>query len=273
MRVSRSFLFLFLTCNLQLATCNFAFSLPPFRSLFESKYGYKADCTLCHVSDDWDLNAYGKGFLKNGMDFSALSAMENIDIDKDGSLTLEEIKAKSNSGDPQSTPEHAGHWLTNIIPLKAPVKDLKEAFPDADLFETLERPLTDPEIARIKRSTPSFALADSDKFAVVFLAKNGEGVILGGSTFIPVSETTKNNTDLHVFILSANPNGKIIQIETIRTRRKEFKSLPFLKLFKDVWPEDLLKSKIPKGVNPKLALSVFNQAAKYAKQIDVVIAP
>ena len=248
-------------------------ALPPFRSLFQAKYGYKADCTLCHVSDDWSLGAYGRGFLKNGMNFAALDALYDIDVDKDGFLTSDEIKAKSNPGDPQSTPEHIGHWLNSIVPLKAPVKVLKQVFPEADLFQTLERPLTDTEIAQIKRSTPSFALTDSDKFAVVFLAKNDRGIVLGGATYVPVSEVTKSGTDVHVFLLSANPNGKIIQMETIHAHRKELKDPAFLKLFQGIWPEDLLKSKIPKGVNPALAVSIFNQAAKFAKQIDVVIAP
>jgi hypothetical protein len=86
LRKRRLFLFLFITPIFQLPTSNFLLALPPFKSIFESKYGYKVNCTLCHVESDWDLNRYGENFLKEGMSVKALEAIELVDTDGDGFL-------------------------------------------------------------------------------------------------------------------------------------------------------------------------------------------
>src|SRR3990170_5244638 len=81
------------------------FSFPAKRRLFELKYGYKTVCNQCHVDGGGsDNNDYGLDFHRNGQNLAAFPEIETKDSDGDGSSNLAEIQAKSNPGDPRSTP-------------------------------------------------------------------------------------------------------------------------------------------------------------------------
>lgn len=263
--------FIFTTHYLLLTTYA-AWALPPFRSLFEAKYSYKVNCSLCHNMDDWELNAYGRGFLKNGLNSAALEVLEKIDIDKDGFLGGEEIKAGSNPGDPLSTPEKVGNWIKEIIALKPPVKVLKAVFPEAQSFEALERPLTLDEIKRLTQVAPGAKLDEFDKFVVAFVARETSG-IAGAAVYVPIVEPTSRGVDVYVFLLAANPNGKILHLEPIHVHRKDFKNRAFLKQFQGLWPDKIENTMLPQSTPAKLVKRFHAQIAKYAAQVDAVLPP
>ncbi|MBI4368951.1 MAG: hypothetical protein HY547_01835, partial [Elusimicrobia bacterium] len=255
----------------QLATRN-SWALPPFKAVVEAKYSMKMNCTLCHLQDSWELNHYGIGFLRGGLSLGAVEGMDNSDSDKDGTLTKDELNAGSNPGDPASTPSRPGNWLKNILPLKPPVKMLMEVFDEATAFAVLERPLTTNEVARLKTSTGVVSIEDADKYAVVFLAKRND-VVIGGACYVGVLEEGGRGPELNVFLLSVNPNGRILSLAPVHVHKKDLKQDVFLVRWKDRWSSELGTIEFPKKVNLKFAEAMRRQVAKYAAQVDVVIGP
>lgn len=248
------------------------FALPPFKSIYEAKYGYKVNCNLCHLDDGWDLNSYGLEYLRQGLGAGALSALEAVDADRDGFLTKDEITAKSNPGDPASTPKRTGKWLERIIPIKPPVKNMSQIFPQALSYSVLERALTEEEIKRLRDLARVKSVDDVDHYAVVFLAKEAQGVA-GGSSYVAVLDKGSKKPELNVFLLTVNPNGKILDVSPMHTHRKDFKKKEFLESFRNLFASDLSQIQFPKGVPPELRETVRAQFAKHASQIDILIGP
>ena len=61
-------------------------------------------CTLCHTAKIPGLNPYGTAYKSNGRSAAALTAIESLDSDGDGFTNIQEIKAFTFPGDPNSHP-------------------------------------------------------------------------------------------------------------------------------------------------------------------------
>lgn len=156
-------------------------AIPPYARLFKARYRYAPSCTACHDKDSWDLTAYGKAFFKNGRGFKAFEAAEPLDSDGDGTPSGEEIKARSNPGDPRSRPEKPGDWLKEEKPLKAPARKLKAMFPEADSFAVREAALEGESRKRVEKVLGR-TLRDEEIYPVLFEALKGARA-LGGATY------------------------------------------------------------------------------------------
>ena len=106
-----------------------SFSLPSSARLFQTVYGFKTSCLLCHTEGGGtSLTPYGKDFLKSGANMASFKKIEDRDSDADGIKNLAEILARSNPGDKKSTPENKGEWLAKAGSIFIPEKQLDELF-------------------------------------------------------------------------------------------------------------------------------------------------
>lgn len=102
----------FLIVSLSLGLTGLAAAVPDYLATFSKLYSpepetpvAKARCLVCHSDMAGKLNPYGADFQKQKTrDAAAFKAIEKIDSDKDGVPNLEEIKAGTLPGDPQSKP-------------------------------------------------------------------------------------------------------------------------------------------------------------------------
>ncbi|MBI5197210.1 MAG: hypothetical protein HZA19_01230 [Nitrospirae bacterium] len=162
-----------------------AFALPSSRRLFEAKYGYKVTCDLCHEKGGGSSsNDYGKAFLRAGANFQAFAKIEKKDADGDGILDLQEIQARSNPGDPRSTPDKPGEWLAEAGKVPIPEKPLKELFPDADAFAAVEGSLNADQVVLVQTNTGE-SLTEDDKVPTFYFAM-AKGKRYGVAQFIRV---------------------------------------------------------------------------------------
>jgi len=112
-----------------LAIFSSVLSFPSKWRLFELKYGYRTSCNACHINGGGtENNDYGEGFHHQGENLAALAALENLDSDQDGFSNIEEIKAKSNPGDPRSTPKSPGNFRSQQEAEFVPKKLLEKLF-------------------------------------------------------------------------------------------------------------------------------------------------
>lgn len=89
-----------------------AIATPAFKTVFDKTYSpkpgtalAKAGCVVCHTKmGSKDLNPYGKALKGKPMTAASLKAIENMDADKDGWTNIQEIKAGTLPGDPNSKP-------------------------------------------------------------------------------------------------------------------------------------------------------------------------
>ena len=147
-----------------------ALALPSSRRLFEAKYGYKVTCDLCHENGGGSSSSdYGKVFLRSGANFQAFAKIEKRDSDGDGIPNLEEIQAKSNPGDPRSTPEKPGDWLAEAGKVPVPEKPLKELFKGAEAFAAVEGSLNEAQVTFVQSNTGE-SLTEDDKVPTFYFA-------------------------------------------------------------------------------------------------------
>ncbi|MBI2069306.1 MAG: hypothetical protein HYT79_01785 [Elusimicrobia bacterium] len=250
----------------------FSWGIPPFESLYESKYGYRVNCTLCHLQNDWSLNHYGDAILALGASSDTMKNLEKIDVDKDGFATNREIEAKSNPGDASSTPEDPGLWLLEIVPIKPPLKSMALVFPQAVAFSTFEKKLSAIQMNQLEKIAGAKNIEDIDHYGVVFLAKGRDGVV-GGSCYVSLRETSSKGAEMHIFFLSADPNGRIRDVDVVHSDRKILNAPDFLKRFRGLYPGEVLTMQLPKSINKKLAESIRIEFAKRAAHVDLLIGP
>lgn len=201
--------------------------LPSYRRLFEKKYRYKASCSLCHIRGGGSqFNDYGKYFLRLGANIKAFLLLEKKDTDRDGSLNLEEIQAKSNPGDPRSTPEKPGDWLSRIEEDALPLKQLKQLFPGIKKFSTLEGMIYKEHVSIIEKSLGE-ELLDEDKVPTFYFAiekKKKKLKRVGVALFV---SSTKKKKDL-ITALGIDLKGKITKVLLVKNKvdkslsKKEF---------------------------------------------------
>lgn len=142
-------------------------AIPPYAQLFKAKYRYRPNCTLCHDRASWEPTEYGKMFHELGRNMDALTAMEKLDPDGDGSLTEQEIQAKSNPGDPRSTPQRVGPWLKATAPVAPPAQHLRALFAESKKYKLHDEPLNAQQVKNIERQLNE-SLRDEEKYPVYF---------------------------------------------------------------------------------------------------------
>lgn len=87
-------------------------ALPAYDRLFKQKYTYSTNCAACHISGGGSQNTgYGRAFLAAGATLEAFDRIAKMDSDGDSYTNIDEIQARSNPGDPKSTPKNPGDWL------------------------------------------------------------------------------------------------------------------------------------------------------------------
>lgn len=152
-----------------------AWSLPSHKRLWETKYGYKVSCSLCHSKGGGSqLNPYGEDFQRFGMTPSAFGRIEERDSDKDGFSNIVEIRAKSNPGDALSVPSKPTDWLSRIEDSLIPLKELKSIFSTTSKFSVLEGTLKPAQIKDVETRLNS-KLSDTDSVPTFYFAIKDEG--------------------------------------------------------------------------------------------------
>ena len=146
---------------------------PGFARMFRAKYGYEPACHACHTEGGGsELTAYGADFKKAGKSAAALSAIEALDSDHDGTANLAEIEAKANPGSRSSTPDKPGEWLdpSRLIPA-----EVQKIFPAVHTYKPLDALFTADEIARAKALGVSLSEADDTTIYVPFDGGQAQG--------------------------------------------------------------------------------------------------
>jgi len=204
-----------------------AWALPSSRRLFEAKYGYKTTCSLCHEKGGGSAsNDYGKTFLRAGANFPAFAKIEKKDSDGDGISNIDEIQAKSNPGDPRSTPNKPGDWLAEAGKVPVPEKPLKEVFKEAEAFAAVEGSLNESQVAFVRENTKT-ALTEDDRVPTFYFAIVG-GKRVGVAQFIRV-EGSKQPMSVGVAI---DTKGQIAAIRVLKSEEdKRFGEEAFLRQF------------------------------------------
>ncbi len=158
-------------------------ALPAFQHLYESRAGYAPNCTLCHKPGARRLTPYAREFLRLGRDADAVNALEVMDPDRDGFPSKIEREARSNPGDPRSTPDHPGDWLS--VPPALP--DLSPAFHKifgpGVVYEAVEGRLSSAQVEKAERFLDK-KLRDEDLSPTLFLVRKAAG---GGASEVPIS--------------------------------------------------------------------------------------
>lgn len=136
----------------------------------ESRAGYRMSCYACHQPRDGRLTPYAAEYLRLHRGFSALEALDLMDPDRDGVVSKTEIQARSNPGDPRSTPEHIGDWLAAAKSAPVPVKILSGIFGTGLACEVIDRRLPSEKTQEAERFLEE-KLPDEDLFPTVFVVK------------------------------------------------------------------------------------------------------
>ena len=214
-----------------------SFALPSSRRLFEAKYGYKVTCDLCHEKGGGSSSSdYGKAFLRSGANFPAFAKLEKRDSDGDGASNLEEIQARSNPGDPRSTPDKPGEWLANAGKIPIPDKPLKALFAGAEAFSAVEGSLNDAQIALVQSKTGE-ALNEDDRVPTFYFAI-AQGKRYEVAQFIRV-EGAKQPLSVAVAV---DLKGRITNVKVLKSEDDpRFKEETFLGQFRGKTFKDTLK--------------------------------
>ena len=204
-----------------------AFALPSSRRLFEGKYGYKVGCNLCHEKGGGSSgNDYGKAFLRSGGNFQAFAKIEKKDSDEDGFANLNEIVAKSNPGDPRSTPDKPGDWLAEAGKVPVPEKQLRELFPEAEAFAAVEGSLNEAQVTFVQ-SNAAVPLTEDDKVPTFYFAI-AQGKRYGVVQFIRL-EGKKQPLSVAVAV---DIRGQITKVKVLKSEEDKLLSgNPFLSQF------------------------------------------
>lgn len=202
-------------------------ALPSSRRLFDAKYGYKTACSLCHEKGGGSAgNDYGKAFLRAGANFPAFLKIEKKDSDGDGISNIDEIQAKSNPGDPRSTPAKPGDWLADAGKVPVPEKPLKEVFKEAEAFAAVEGSLNESQVAFVRENTKA-VLTEDDRVPTFYFAIVG-GKRVGVAQFIRV----EGNRQPMSVAVAIDAKGQITAVKVLKSEEdKRFGEEAFLKQF------------------------------------------
>ncbi|MGH8504624.1 MAG: hypothetical protein ACRETM_01505 [Stenotrophobium sp.] len=137
---------------------------PAFARMYRQTYGYPPSCNACHKDGGGTpLNPFGKQFKEAGESLAAFDKIAKLDADGDGYSNEDEARAKSNPGDPHSTPKDKGDWLdtASLIP-----REVQAQFPGIRAYLPMDALLTDAEIARAKTLGADLTKNDSNTIYV-----------------------------------------------------------------------------------------------------------
>ncbi|MBI2915573.1 MAG: hypothetical protein HYY07_01785 [Elusimicrobia bacterium] len=209
--------------------------------MISNKKGVSVNCTLCHQSESWELNGYGKDFLKNGHNFQSFETMDHLDSDKDGFINSEEWKALSNPGDPASTPKRVGPWLKESKPTISPKKALTPLFPGPVMFQVQEGPLSSTTIQELE-SLLGRKLSDEEKFSTLFwIFQNGNKSAVASYSLFSAGEEGLN------VLLTIVRSGRILKIHPVHLHLKPLTSKSFLEQFTGKSSSELSQVQFVKG--------------------------
>ncbi len=191
-------------------------ALPSHRNIYRAKAGYDVNCVVCHNPKTGRLSDYGKEFLRQGRGRDALDALDVLDPDKDGFSSGAEIKAKSNPGDPRSTPDHPGPWLAEVQPTAIPTQHLSEFFGADAVYELLEKPLTYEAVNKAERIL-KVPLYDDEIYPTVYVAREKTpdglpGRILGRATY-----ATYGRNRVSVYLVVMSPGDVLFGVRGIKS--------------------------------------------------------
>ncbi len=193
------------------------FALPSFSRLWQSKYGYKVSCTLCHSKGGGSqLNGYGEDFQRFGMTPSAFASIELRDSDKDGASNIAEIRAKSNPGDGLSTPDKPTDWLSRIEDSMMPTEELKKIFPKVSGFSVLEGTLRPEQVKELAAGMNGNVL-EADSVPTFYFAVKDEG---GRPTRVGVAlfSTPKRSAQKLIVGVGVDLAGKVTNVILIKNK-------------------------------------------------------
>jgi len=232
----RSYLgFLFLLGLFLFFQATVLFSFPAKRRLFELKYGYKTVCNQCHVDGGGsDNNDYGIDFHRKGQNLAAFSKIEPLDSDGDAFSNLAEIKAKSNPGDPRSTPKKPGNYMTTQVETFIPKKNLQKLFPSASQFKALEGIIPLEKKSQLEK-TIGLVLSEDEQVPTFFEAYSRGQQKLGVALLFASMEHHK-----HTFGgVALDTLGKVIKVVIFKQQeKKNLKMDSFLKQFAGKTPKN-----------------------------------
>lgn len=200
-------------------------ALPSAKRLFQSVYGYKVSCQLCHTEGGGSRrNSYGDAFHRVGFDLAAFKKLEDLDSDKDGIKNLEEIVAKSNPGDAKSLSTAPGDWLQKADDVNIPTSQLLKIFPDADQFGVLEGELNADQVAsaqkKLGRSLTPEEKVPTYYFSIKQTKKTG---------VIQVVETSKDHHSMLILGVGISQDGRIHCVMVLKNHAKVAVPDKFLK--------------------------------------------
>jgi len=245
-RIPQSALLLFLATPLH--------AFPNYALMYKSAFTYLPSCLACHDKDSWDPNKFGKQFGKNGRSRKTFEAVAGLDADGDGIANSIEIQARSNPGDPRSTPKSPGDWLkeTGIRP---PKKILRVAFPGASDFKVREVIMDEKQAGELSTAWGE-PIPDESRYCAIFDASDNAAKA-GSGTYLSVDLPGADGPSL-LFIASAKPGIlsflKFVEYDGTKKLAKE-------KVWKGLLGKsraDLLKDTSVKG--PEKEIQAFKQA-------------
>ena len=215
------------------AFSNRSWALPSQKRLWEMKYGYVTSCSLCHSKGGGSqVNSYGEDFQRFGMTPGAFASIEKRDSDKDGTINIDEIKAKSNPGDFNSTPQKPTDWLSRVEESMLPVKELQRIFPDSKKFSSLEGTLFPEQAKQIEKDLGK-KLADADSVPTFYFAikdNDGKATRVGVALF----STPSINPEKLIVGVGIDLSGKIKNVVLIKNKlNKALNDEKFLNQFKE----------------------------------------
>jgi len=197
--------------------CGQVWALPAYRRLWQRTYGYNVSCGICHVRGGGsELTGYGKDFQRFGATPGAFKAIAGRDSDGDGFKNLDEITAKSNPGDPRSTPTNPTDWLQRIEESMLPLEQLGKLFPGAKMFSSLEGTLSDPQIQQVEGLLGS-RLSEEDAVPTFYFAVEKQGDRLkrtGVSLFVAPAGAK----DKLIVAVAVDLSGKVISVVLVENK-------------------------------------------------------
>ena len=232
-----------------------SFALPSAKRLFQSVYGYKVSCQLCHTQGGGSRrNSYGNAFHHAGFDLLAFKKIEELDSDQDGIKNLQEILAKSNPGDTKSIPSAPGDWLQKADEINIPNSELLKIFPDSDQFGGLEGELTSGQVVAAEKILERSLIPEEKVPTYYFSIKNTKKVGVA-----QVIESSKNHDTKIILGVGISQDGKIHCVVSLKSHSKVSGLEAFLKRLEGHGVETLVKVLDEKTVvDPSIAKDVVN---------------
>ena len=149
---------------------------PMFAQMYRQQYGYPPSCNACHKDGGGSpLNHFGQQFKDAGENPAAFDKIASLDADGDGASNGNEAAARSNPGDPASTPKAPGDWLdtASLIP-----REVQAQFPGIREYLPRDVLLTDADVARAQSMGAELSKQDQNTIYIPLQDKHPAGTAL-----------------------------------------------------------------------------------------------